>query len=143
MAVITAEQLADADAALRTGQRDLIARHFAGDMRGLVPGHDQLSGQKNNLDEFIGSLARVGEGSKHSFHMRRVATMAAEDYSADVTHNTGHRAGEPDRVLDIDVTHWMRWRDGTVIHARGAIFGNGTAHHDTFGAEAALKPQRR
>jgi hypothetical protein len=50
-------------------------------------------------------MARVGELSENSFQMRNIVTMAAEDYSADVTNNTGHRAGEPDRVLDIDVIH--------------------------------------
>jgi hypothetical protein len=86
MALITAQQVADAYRALATGQRALIAPHFA------------------------------------------------EDYSADVTNNTGHRAGEPNCVLGIDVVHGMRWRDGKVIRPRGAIFGDGTAQYDTFWA---------
>ena len=134
MALITAGQVEDAYAALNTLQRDLIAQHFAEDLRWLVPGHNQLSGWKNDLDEFIGFMARVGELSKNSFQMDRTVIMTAEDYSADVTKNTGHRAGEPDRVLDIDVIHWMQWRDGKVVHARGAIFGDGTAHYDAFWA---------
>ena len=134
MALITAGQVVDAYAALDTGQRDLIAQHFAEDMRWLVPGHNQLSGWKNNLDEFLGFMARVGELSENSFHMDRTVIMAAEDYSADVTNNTGHRAGEPNRLLDIEVIHWMQWRDGKVIYARGAIFGDGTAHYDAFWA---------
>ncbi len=103
-------------------------------MRWLVPGHNQLSGWKNNLDEFIAFMARVGELSENSFQMRNIVTMAADDNSADVTNNTGHRAGEPNRLLDIDVIHWMQWRDGKVIHARGAIFGDGTAQYDAFWA---------
>jgi hypothetical protein len=104
MAVITAEQVADGYAALGTGQRDVITGHFAEDMRWLVPGHNQLSGWKNNLDEFIGFMARVGALSENSFQMRNIVTMAADDYSADVTNNTGHRAGEPNRILDIDAS---------------------------------------
>jgi ketosteroid isomerase-like protein len=134
MALITPRQVADAYAALGTGQRDLIARHFAEDMRWLVPGRNQLSGWKNNLDEFIGFMARVGELSERSFQMRTVVTMTADDYSADVTNNTGHRAGDPRRVLDIDVIHWMQWRDGKVVRACGAIFGDGTAQYDAFWA---------
>ena len=134
MALITPQQVADAYAALATGQRDLIAQHFAEDMRWLVPGHNQLSGWKNNLDEFIQFMARVGELSENSFQMRNIVTMAADDNSADVTNNTGNRAGEPNRRLDIDVIHWMQWRDGKVIHARGAIFGDGTAQYDAFWA---------
>jgi uncharacterized protein len=133
MALITARQVADAYAALDTGQRDVIAQNFAEDMRWLVPGHNQLSGWKNNLDKFVGFMARVGELSENSFQMRSVVTMAAEDYSADVTNNTGRRAGEANRVLEIDVVHWMQWHDGKVIHACGATFGNGTAHYDASG----------
>jgi hypothetical protein len=66
--------------------------------------------------------------------MRNIVTMTADNNSADVTNNTGHRAGEPNRILDIDVIHWMQWRDGKVIHARGAIFGDGTAQYDAFWA---------
>jgi ketosteroid isomerase-like protein len=134
MALITAQQVADAYAALATGQRDLIAQHFAEDMRWLVPGHNQVSGWKNNLDEFVGFMARVGELSENSFHMQNIVTMTADDYSADVTNNTGHRANEANRLLNIDVIHWMQWRDGKVIHARGAIFGDGTAQYDAFWA---------
>jgi ketosteroid isomerase-like protein len=132
MALITPQQVADAYAALATGRRALIAVHFAENMRWLVPGHNQLSGWKNNLDEFISFMARVGVLSENSFQMQNIVTMAADDYSADVTRNTGHRAGDAARTLDIDVIHWMQWRDGKVTHARGAIFGDGTAQYDAF-----------
>jgi ketosteroid isomerase-like protein len=134
MALITPQQVADAYAALATGQRDLIAQHFAEDMRWLVPGHNQLSGWKNTLEEFIAFMARVGELSDNSFQMRNIVTMTADNYSADVTANSGHRSNDPARLLEIDVIHWMQWRDGRVIHARGAIFGDGTAQYDAFWA---------
>jgi uncharacterized protein len=102
----------------------LITQHCAKDMRWLAPGHHQLSG----------FMARVGERSKNSFQMRNVVTMNAEDYSADVTNNTGHRAGDPSRVLDIDVIHWTQWRDGKVNRARGVIFAEGTAQYNAFRA---------
>ena len=133
MALITPQQVADAYAALATGQRDQVLRLWAEDMRWLVPGHNQLSGWKNNVDEFMGFMARVGELSANSFRMDPVAVMAADNFSADVTRNTGHRAGDS-RTLDIDVIHWMTWRDGKVIEARGAIFGDGTAQYDAFWA---------
>lgn len=134
MALITAEQVAAAYAALATGQRDQIARHFAEDLRWLAPGHNQVSGWKNNLDEFIEFMATVGRLSENSFRMDRTAVMTADNFSADVTRNTGHRAGEPSRLLDIDVIHWLTWRDGKVIEGRGAIFGDGTAQYDAFWA---------
>jgi uncharacterized protein len=134
MALITAEQVAAAYAALATGQRDQIARHFAEDLRWLAPGHNQVSGWKNNLDEFIEFMATVGRLSDNSFRMDREAVMTADNFSADVTRNTGHRAGEPNRRLDIVVIHWLTWRDGKVIEGRGAIFGDGTAQYDAFWA---------
>ena len=65
--------------------------------------------------------------------MDTMAVMTSDNFSSDVTHNTGHRAGDS-RTLDIDVIHWMTWRDGKVIEARGAIFGDGTAQYDAFWA---------
>ena len=132
MAIITADQVAAAYAALATGQRDQIAQVWAEDLRWLVPGHNQLSGWKNNLDEFIAFMGTVGRLSDNSFRMDSVAVMAADNFSADVTRNTGYRAGQPDRRLDIDVIHWLTWRDGKVIEGRGAIFGDGTAQYDEF-----------
>jgi uncharacterized protein len=132
MALITAEQVTAAYAALATGQRDRIAQLFAENMRWLVPGHNQLSGWKNNLDEFFEFMATVGRLSDNSFRMDRMALMTADNFSADVTRNTGYRAGEPNRRLDIDVIHWLTWRDGKVIEGRGAIFGDGTAQYDAF-----------
>ena len=134
MPVIDPQQVTAAYAALATGQRDRIAEHFAEDMRWLVPGHNQLSGWKNNLDEFFAFMARVGELSENSFRMDSVAIMTSENASADVTRNTGHRTGQPDRILDIDVIHWLTWRDGKVVEGRGAIFGDGTAQYDSFWA---------
>lgn len=134
MAIITPEQVAAAYAALATGQRDQIIRIWAEDMRWLVPGHNQLSGWKNNVDEFIAFMAAVGRLSENSFRMDPVVVMTADNYSADVTHNVGHRAGEPNRILDIDVIHCMRWRGGKVVEARGAIFGDGTTQYDAFWA---------
>jgi ketosteroid isomerase-like protein len=134
MPLITPEQVTAAYAALATGQRDRIAQFFAADMRWLVPGHNQLSGWKNNLNEFFEFMATVGRLSDNSFRMDRAALMTADNFSADVTRNTGHRAGEPNRLLDIDVIHWLTWRDGKVIEGRGAIFGDGTAQYDAFWA---------
>ncbi len=132
MAMITPEQVAAAYAALATGQREQIAQLWAEDMRWLVPGHNPLSGWKNNLDEFIAFMGTVGRLSDNSFRMDSIAVMAADNFSADVTRNTGNRAGQPDRRLDIDVIHWLTWRDSKVIEGRGAIFGDGTAQYDEF-----------
>ena len=134
MTIITSEQVAAAYAALATGQRSQIAELWAEDLRWLVPGHNRLSGWKNNLDEFIAFMGAVGQLSDNSFRMASVAVMTADNFSADVTRNTGNRAGQPERRLDIDVIHWLTWRDGKVIEGRGAIFGDGTAQYDEFWA---------
>ena len=132
MALITAEQVAAAYAALATGDRARMLEMWHEDMRWLVPGHNPLSGWKNNVDEFMQFMANVGRLSDNSFRMDTIVVNLADDSSADVTHNTGYRAGQPERRLDIDVIHWMRWRDGKVYEARGAIFGDGTAQYDAF-----------
>lgn len=134
MAQITEAQVRAAYEALATGQRDRIAEHWAGDMRWLVPGHNRLSGWKNNLDEFIAFMQEVGRLSDNSFRMDLILVTTADDASADYNHNTGHWAGDPNRVLDIQVIHLLRWRDGKVIEGRGAIFGDGTAQFDAFWA---------
>lgn len=141
MALITAGQVAAAYEALATGERARIAEHWAEDMRWLVPGHNRLSGWKNNLDEFVGFMAEVGRLSGNSFRMDRIGVMFAENFSADVTRNLGTRAGDPDRVLDIDVIHFLTWRDGKVIEGRGAIFGDGTAQYDSFWSDTAGVPR--
>ena len=132
MPLITSEQVAAAYAALSTGDRTRMLECWHEDMRWLVPGHNRLSGWKNNVDEFLAFMAEVGRLSDNSFRMDSVVVNTAEDSSADVTRNTGHRAGDPGRRLDIDVIHWMRWRAGKVYEARGAIFGDGTAQYDAF-----------
>ncbi|MBI5648462.1 MAG: nuclear transport factor 2 family protein [Ignavibacteriae bacterium] len=134
MALITADLVGAAYAALASGDPAQIAQYWAEDLRWLVPGHNQLSGWKNSRDEFVAFMAKVGALSANSFNMQLLALMTADNFSADVTHNTGHRAGEPGRILDIDVIHWLTWRDGMVIEGRGAIFGDGTAQYDAFWA---------
>lgn len=132
MAFITGDQVAAAYAALATGDRSRMLEMWHEDMHWLVPGHNPVSGWKNNVDEFLAFMAEVGRLSDNSFRMDSIVVNTAQDSSADVTHNTGNRAGEPERRLDIDVIHWMRWRDGKVYEARGAIFGDGTAQYDAF-----------
>jgi hypothetical protein len=64
--------------------------------------------------------------------MDAIAVMVSDEYSSDVTRNRGHRAGMPNVLLDIDVVHVLRWRDGKVIEGKGAIFGDGTTQYDQF-----------
>lgn len=132
MAMITAEQVAAAYAALASGDRERIRELWAEDMRWLVPGHNQLSGWKSGLEEFLAFMRRVGELTDNSFHMDNLSTTTNEEYSADVTRNQGQRAGAPEKRLDIIVVHVLRWRDGKVVEGRGAIMGDGTTQFDQF-----------
>jgi hypothetical protein len=106
----------------------------------LVPGHNPLSGLYHGRDAFLGFMAEVGQLSAGSFNMESVAVMTGGEYSADVTHNVGYRAGfegkgtVPYTKLDINVVHVLRWRDGKVIEGRGAIFADGTTEYDQFWA---------
>ena len=132
MAQITPELVQQAYDALASGDREQIRKYWADDMIWLVPGHNPLSGWKQGLDGFLGFMQEVGRLSGNSFHMDREAIMISSDASADVTRNIGNRAGDEARKLDINVIHYLRWRDGKVIEGRGAIFGDGTAQYDAF-----------
>lgn len=134
MAQITSEHIGKAYEALASGDKAAIQEYWADDMRWLVPGHNRLSGLKHNLDEFLAFMQQVGKLSGNSFRMETIAVMTGNDCSSDVTHNVGNRAGEETRILDINVIHFLRWRDGKVIEGQGAIFGDGTAQYDEFWA---------
>jgi ketosteroid isomerase-like protein len=135
---VTPELVARAYDALSSGDIEQIKQYWAEDMNWLVPGHNQLSGWHHGRDAFLAFMGDVGRLSANSFHMERVAVMTSDEYSADVTHNVGYRAGSegngvvPYRELDINVVHVLRWRDGKVIEGRGAIFGDGTTQYDQF-----------
>jgi hypothetical protein len=65
--------------------------------------------------------------------------MTNDEYSADVTHNLGFRAGfdettakVPFTKLDINVVHVLRWENGKVVEGKGAIYGDGTTNFDQF-----------
>ena len=132
MGQITPELVQQAYDALASGDKERIHKYWADDMIWLVPGHNPLSGLKRGLEGFLGFMQEVGRLSGNSFSMEREAIMTSENASADVTHNVGNRAGDVNRKLDINVIHYLRWRDGKVIEGRGAIFGDGTAQYDAF-----------
>lgn len=134
MALINQSQVSAALDALWSGQRERMIEYWSPEVRWLVPGHNQFSGWKNNLDEFVDVIGQWARLSENSFQADTTAVMTAEDASANVTHAHGHRAGEPQRVLDIDMTFFLRWRDGKIIEGQAAIFGDGTAQYDAFWA---------
>lgn len=132
MPKVTPEMVANAYAALATGDREKIQEYWAEDMRWLVPGHNILSGWKEGLTGFLEFMRQVGMLSGNSFHMENICTTTSDEYSADVTRNRGQRAGNPDKTLDITAVHVLRWRDGKVIEGRGAIMEDGTTRYDQF-----------
>ena len=129
---VTLVHVQNAYKALGTGDKELCAEFWAQDMVWLVPGHNQLSGWKHGLDEFLAFMKKVGELSGGSFRMQQITIMVNDDYSTDVTNNQGTRANDPNKKLNIDVAHVLRWRDGKVIGGKGGIFGDGTAQYDEF-----------
>jgi ketosteroid isomerase-like protein len=131
---ITPERVANAYDALASGDLERMREFWAYDMVWLVRGHNPLPGQKNGLDAFLAFMAEVGRFSGNSFRMDRQAAMVGDNTSADVTRNIGNRAEDESRTLDIDVIHYLRWRDNKIIEGRGAIFGDGTAQYDAFWA---------
>lgn len=138
MPQVTAEHVRRAYAALASGDLNQIKEYWDADMNWLVPGHNPLSGWYHGRDAFLAFMGTVGELTANSFNMEAIATLVSGEYSADVTHNVGYRAGwqgkgeQPYGKLDIDVVHVLRWRNGRVIEGKGAIFGDGTTRYDQF-----------
>lgn len=131
---ITPEHVGDAYAALASGDMKRIDQFWAEDMVWQVPGHNELSGWYYSRDEFLAFMGKVGELSDRSFRMDMIAgrVLVTGDYSVDLTRNRGHRKGEEDKTMDIEVAHVLRWKDGKVIAGKGAIFGDGTTEYDQF-----------
>lgn len=129
---LTEDRVRQAYDALASGDRNSIEEYWAEDMTWFVPGHNQLSGWKKGLDEFLAFMDKVGKLSDNSFQMAWDRILITGDSSADIRNNTGYRAGDQNRRLNIDVVHILRWREGKVIEGRGAIFGDGTAQYDEF-----------
>ncbi|PSB09059.1 hypothetical protein C7B62_14585 [Pleurocapsa sp. CCALA 161] len=129
---LTEDRVRQAYEVLASGERDRIAEYWAEDMTWLVPGHNQISGMKRGLDEFLSFMDKVGYLTDNSFQMSWEGVVITGDTSADIRHNTGHRAGDESRQLAIDVVHVLRWREGKVVEGQGAIFSDGTAQFDEF-----------
>ncbi len=138
MPKVTPELVNKAYAALASGNAEQINQYWAENMRWLVPGHNTVSGWYHSRDEFVAFNEQVGKLSGSSFNMERSVILTNDEYSADVSHNTGSRDGSDGRgepiyqKLAIDVVHVLRWRDGKVIEGKGAIFGDGTTRFDQF-----------
>jgi uncharacterized protein len=137
-AVVTPEHVLKAYAALASGEVEQIKEYWAEEMVWQVPGQNRLSGWYYGRDEFLGFMGKVGELSGRSFRMDPVAgqVLVTGDYSCDLTRNRGHRAGQPEKTMDIEVAHVLRWRDGKVIAGKGAIFGDGSTEYDQFWSES-------
>ena len=133
-ASITPEHVGEAYAALSSGDMDRIRQYWADNMVWQVPGHNELSGWYYSRDEFLAFMGKVGELSDHSFHMDMISgkVLVTGNYSVDLTRNRGHRKDAPDKTMDIEVAHVLRWRDGKVIAGKGAIFGDGATEYDQF-----------
>ena len=133
-ASITPEHVGEAYAALSSGDMNRIRQYWADTMVWQVPGHNELSGWYYSRDEFLAFMAKVGDLSDHSFRMDPISgkVLVTGDYSVDLTRNRGHRKDAPDKTMDIEVAHVLRWRDGKVIAGKGAIFGDGATEYDQF-----------
>jgi len=133
-AFVTPEHVKAAYAALASGDMQQIKQYWADELVWQVPGHNRLSGWYYGLEEFLAFMGRVGALSGNSFKMENIAgeVIVTGEYSADLTRNQGTRANDPKKLLDIEVVHVLRWKDGKVIAGKGAIFGDGTTEYNQF-----------
>ena len=139
-AIITAEHVKDAYAALGSGNMDTIRKYWDAEMVWQVPGHNRLSGWYFGLDKFLAFMGQVGKLSGNSYKMEYIAgqVIVTGEYSANITHNQGNRANQTEKTLDIEVVHVLRWKDGKVIAGKGAIFGDGASENDLFWSSAPV-----
>ena len=133
-AVVTSEHVLKAYGALASGDAERIKEYWDEDMVWQVPGHNRLSGWYHGLNAFLAFMGEVGRLSGNSFNMQPIAgqVVVTGEYSADLTRNMGHRADQPEKAMDIEVVHVLRWRNGKVIAGKGAVFGDGTTEYDQF-----------
>jgi ketosteroid isomerase-like protein len=133
-AVVTPEHVLKAYEALGSGDIERIREYWDQGMVWQVPGHSRLAGWYTGLDGFLAFMGEVGRLSGRSFKMTPIAgqVVVTGEYSADLTRNVGNRDNEPEKGMDIEVVHVLRWRDGKVIAGKGAIFGDGTTEYDQF-----------
>ena len=131
---ITPDHVNEAYAALSSNDMGIIRQYWADDMVWQVPGHNELSGWYYSRDEFLAFMGKVAELSDNSFHMDPIAgrVLVTGEYSVDLTRNRGHRKGETEKTMDIEVAHVLRWKDGKVVAGKGAIFGDGATEYDQF-----------
>jgi predicted ester cyclase/ketosteroid isomerase-like protein len=149
-AVVTPAYVLEAYDALTSGDLNLIRRYWADDMVWQVPGHSELSGWYYNLEEFLGFMGRIAEMSDNTFSMAPIAgrVMVTGEYSINLSRGQGHRKGHPEKRLDIEAAHVLRWRNGgsgnpKVIAGKGAIFGDGTPQYDQFWSRSPAVTQPR
>ncbi len=131
---ITPQHVKEAYGALASGDIEKIKQFWSEEMVWQVPGHNRLSGWYFGLNEFLAFMGTVGKLSGNSFKMENIAgeVIVTGEYSADLTRNRGSRAGMADKMMDIEVVHVLRWKDGKVIAGKGAIFGDGATEYDQF-----------
>ena len=133
-AVITPEHVLKAYEALASGDAERVKQYWDQDMVWQVPGHNRLSSWHYGLDGFLAFMGEVGRLSGNSFKMEPIAgqVIVTGEYSADLTRNRGNRLDEPEKKMDIEVVHVLRWRNGKVVAGKGAIFGDGATEYDQF-----------
>lgn len=125
-------------AALGSGDMAQISEYWDEHMHWLVPGLHALAGWYRSRDEFLGFMKKCADLSSNSFVMEQITILTNDEWSTDITHNRGKRAGaaedetSPYMVLDIHVVHLLRWKGGKVVEGRGAIFGDGTTRFNEF-----------
>jgi uncharacterized protein len=129
---LTAERVQAAYGALSTGDRTLIEQYWDPEMTWVTAGESRVSGTYRGLDSFIEFLRTMADLTGNSLKKGINALIISGDAAVLLTHDTATRAGDPGRRLDIDVVHFLRWREGRIVEGKGAMFGRGTSQFDRF-----------
>ncbi|MFC0544874.1 nuclear transport factor 2 family protein [Kutzneria chonburiensis] len=136
---LTPELVKAAQAAMRSRDRDEIAKYWDPGVRFLVPGNHPYAGWREGLDEFMSFHNKLVELSGGSIRMEMFSVLVNEDgYSIDMNRCHATRVGAaPDSTSPYDQMRFegvdvLKWENGRVVEGYAAIFGEGMTNWNLF-----------
>ncbi|MER6513594.1 nuclear transport factor 2 family protein [Nonomuraea sp. NPDC050227] len=140
MSDLTAERLAAAHQALRSGDRERALEYWHPDVRFQSPGNHPYAGWHDGLDAFMGFIKTWQRLAGGTLRMEQIACLVnpVDGYTIDVNRCTAvrRRTGSDGTSfyehLQMEGVDLMRWENGRIVEGRGGIFGDGTANFSSF-----------
>lgn len=150
MADLTPQRVADAYAALLTGDRDRILEYWSEDLRFQMPGNHQFAGWYTGLDDYLQKMAKLSEacGGRIKADTFHVLVDEAQGISIDVYRLDGYRAHAPEGAtspyerLQVEGVHMLRWENGRIVEGRSALFADGVTRGNLWWSPVGTDGER-